>query len=653
MECLRGRRVVCRSVKKTLLVTATCLTLFHCAFVPVSEDGGAGGGAGGGGVDGGGAGGGSVGGGGGGDVDAGEDAGAPDAGEMDAGELDSGVPDAGPVSCFGRDGAACSLPSGLSGLCSAGSCAACTGPGDDATCSSAYGGAQLCLSGQCTSGECRLDGDCAGIGKAGQVCGLAAPNQCARCATDQQCKAASYGANSMCNVAVGLCVPSTCSAPNTTCTANPADFCCGGSCVAGNCCGNAQCDAGICLNNSCTVCAAVTNNTYYVDPVGGSDTATTGSSACSFKSIARGVQYISGVFGTAIPAGTRLVLKNDSSFGTGERFPIRVPANVTVESELAASPRRVTVPASTTGFVLASPNTTLRALLVDGQNAGSTGVRIETGSNATTTLSDFTAQNFVSAGIRVEAGAVSIGAGVVATGNGPTNGTGAGLWISGGAATIAVPAGQTATRFDQNVGNGILVTGAGQLTLTGVPDLTGYPANPNPPAVMNGTGTITANQNRLASLAMASQGANLPLSVVNGLVTWRAQGNGMNLAAGSNVAVRNSVSAGNMSNGVMISANGANGITGINLGDAPLGLNVLQGNAGAGLCLGNFFNFNLTLLAKGNRFGPRSCEVATMPITVLNTGRAGCTGGLDVGVETSFNNPQPNVRATLDACQNL
>ncbi len=171
---------------------------------------------------------------------------------------------------------------------------------------------------------------------------------------------------------------------------------------------------------------------------------------------------------------------------------------------------------------------------------------------------------------------------------------------------------------------------------------------------MNGTGTVTANQNRLANLAMQPQGTNVPLSVINGLVAWRAQGNGMNLAAGSNVAIRNCVSAGNMSNGVMISPNGTNAIATINLGDAPLGLNVFRGNAGAGICLGNFFNLNLTLLAKGNRFGPRSCEVLTAPITVLNASRVGCTGGLDVGVEVTFNNnPQPNVRATLEACQNL
>ena len=91
-----GGRLVCRFVKQTLLVTATCLTLFHCALVPVSQDGGAGGGAGGGSVDGGGAGGGggSIGGGTGGGIDAGDvDAGVADAGRMDAGVLVTGVPD--------------------------------------------------------------------------------------------------------------------------------------------------------------------------------------------------------------------------------------------------------------------------------------------------------------------------------------------------------------------------------------------------------------------------------------------------------------------------------------------------------------------------------------------------------------------------------
>lgn len=663
------------------------LTHCACGFTPVDEDAGVGGGGGeatgggatgggtatGGGPEGGGAatGGGTAtgGGGGGGDVDAGEadageaDAGEVDAGEVDAGELDAGEPDAG-LSCVGRDGAAC-LNGTQRGLCSGGVCGGC-GTNDQA-CTMAYGSTvnrYLCIADECAPGECRADNDCAAIGKVGQICGVASPNQCGQCTTDSQCQVSSYGANTICNPTVGVCVPNTCSTPNATCAANPADVCCGTTCRAGDCCSTAQCTNGAtCVNNSCTTCAAVANNTYYVDPIAGSDTGLNGSANCPFKSLSRGVQYINGVFGAAIPAGTKLVLRNDSTFARGERYPIQVPMNVTVESEDAGTRSTVIVPAATTGFVLGATGSSLRSLVIEGVDGGAnnTGIRIATGSDTTTRITDVTVTNCRASGIRSEGGSVSLGAGVVATRNGDPNGTSAGLFVSGGAVTVSVAAGQTPTRFDQNRGNGILITGAGRLTLTGVPDLTGYPANQNPPAVATGAGTITANENQAANFAMAGSTTAMQ-SDINGLVTWGGQGNGMNVAAGSNVMIRNSVSVKNRNNGVLVNPGGIAAVTSINLGNATApGLNVFQapvnGNLGAGICVGNFANSAQTVEARGNSFANKSCAALTSPITQLTTTRAGCLsrdGGVDVGIELTFgNNPQPNVRVTLDACTNL
>jgi hypothetical protein len=663
-------------MKQLLALTAACLVLTNCecGFMPVAEGdagqgGGAGGGTGGGGETGGGAGGGAGGGevtgggAGGGDVDAGQlDAGELDAGEIDAGEVDAGAPDAG-LSCVGRDGAACTLSAMTAGLCRGDLCVACAGPADDGACTQAYGtGADrwLCEGGQCVDGECRSDSDCASVGKAGQICGVAASNQCGRCTADPQCQASSYGTTSICNVAVGLCVPGACSTPNSACSANPADFCCGSSCVPGNCCTSAQCSSpgAICLNNACTTCTAVANGIYYVDPVTGSNTAGNGSPTCPFRSLSRGVQYINGVFGSAIPAGTRLVLRGTSSSSTGETFPIAVPTNVMVQSEDAGMPQRVIVGAMSTGFTLTQPNSGVRSLVIDGADAGFTGIRVGTGATTTTTITDVTAQNLRQTGIRVEAGTVSIGAGVVATGNGAgTSACPGGLCISGGLVNLSVPAGQTPSRFDQNVSNGIAVNGTGRLMLTGVPDLTGFPANQNPPAIANGTGTITASQNQLANFAFSSN--NGMASVIDGLVTTRGAGNGFNLAASSTVTLRNCVSVQNAQSGVQISPSGAGNFSGINLGNATApGQNVFQStahpNTRSGICVGNFLNFNLTLQARGNHFAAsKSCVVATTPVTSLTTSRAGCMGASDVGIETSFNNPQTNVGVSLEACQNL
>lgn len=675
-------------MRSPLVLAALCLVLSNCEVMPrADDDGGSEGG-------GGGSAGSTGGGGGGGAIDAGEpdaggvdaggvdaggvDAGEVDAGEVDAGEVDAGAPDAGnagldagPIdagaadagfTCVGRSGAACTTDMAAPGLCRNEVCASCAGPQDDVACTqgwSADAGTWLCEAGACVRAECRSDADCASAGKTGQLCGLSSLNQCGTCTTDDQCKASSFGAASICNPSLGVCVPGACSTPNTACSANPGDFCCNAACVPGDCCTSAQCASGsICVSNTCTVCGPVANDVFFVDPVNGQDTGTNGSSGCPFQTLSRGLQVIVATYPSGAPAGTRLVLRAPSNSGTGERFPLRVPPQVMVESEDAGAPQTVTVSAGNTGFVLSAPDSGVRFLVIDGASAGATGVRVETGATLTTTVEDLSVRGFTSAGVQVTGGSVRIGQGVVLTQNGSTSSGGAGLRVSGGVASVAVAAGQRPTRFDDNRANGVLVESTGRLLLQGVPDLTGFPAAQNPPAVTGDVGTVTANGNTLANVAFAS--TSTTVSSIDGVVANRGQGNGLNILAGSNVVVRNCVAVGNRNAGLRVSPSSTNPVTGIDLGSAvDPGRNVLQSsvrpNTDSGLCVGNFFNFNMTIPARGNDFGGgRSCRVATTPMTTLQTSRAGCTGMLDVGIEpTTSGASQTNVHVTLDACQNL
>jgi hypothetical protein len=148
-------------------------------------------------------------------------------------------------------------------------------------------------------------------------------------------------------------------------------------------------------------------------------------------------------------------------------------------------------------------------------------------------------------------------------------------------------------------------------------------------------------------------------STVDGLVANRGAGNGFNIGAGSNVSVRNSVAVGNTASGVQIQPNGLGNLDNVSLGAGGTnGSNIFQNsaqpNARAGICVGNFANFNLTLAARGNYFGgSRQCLTATMPVTALTTSRMGCMGGIDVGIELAFGNQQTNVRVDLDQCTDL
>ena len=533
-------------------------------------------------------------------------------------------------------GSACANGSS-NGLCnSSNACVGCVDTSDDANCKTAYGTtaapSYLCIGGSCVVGNCRVDSDC----PMGQICGLSTPNLCAPCTTDAACQRASYGKSFVCNGS-GQCVSGACTSGNdTACSQNAADVCCASACVPGSCCDTAYCHTSkgnnyTCLGNVCTLCDPTMANTYFVDPAAGDDTTATGSgkaagatsAACSFKTIARALQVIG-----APNAPTRIVVMATGGVGAGEKFPILLPANVTLSS--MGGPVTITVPSGQTGILLAGASSGITGpFTFDGQkNVAQTGIAITGGSASLSTL---TVQNFLGDGILVTGGTVSITSGVTSSGNGTATARHAGLHITGkGSVTINNPSGGVPDAFNGNSSHGILVDTSGQLTLTGAPGAAG-------------AGTVTTSQNYVAGLWMQqSNVASAPASSITGLVCFgNTNGNGVRILAGSNVKVRKTVSLGNAGSGMLVSTAvvgkvRVNDVSKIDLGTATdAGGNTFQAslgqnpNLGTGICMSADANAG-ALSAAGNVFsGGRDCSMANAGKLTLS---AACGGHTDVGV---------------------
>lgn len=537
--------------------------------------------------------------------------------------------------------------SGGNGLCRAGTCDSCTDVVDDLNCNVAYrttGRPYMCIGEACVPGNCHSDADCSG----GQVCGIATPNFCGHCSSDAHCKTLDANGNStICDTTTGGCVTATCSNPGTACTGNAGDICCPTThsiqaCVPGNCCQNSDCAAMgtnyVCTNHTCSACALAAGDVYYVDPANGSDTSATGSgttsggsasNACAFRTITRALRFL----GPTPPLGTRIVVRNTRAVSTGESFPIVVTAGVTVTGA-AGAVASVRVPADRSGFVLATPDSQLAYLTIDGSSDNAQhGIVAQTGSSTATAISNLTVRDFASDGILVRAnGILTIGEGVTSTENGTTEARANGLYIrERGQVTIDNPSGAQIA-FSHNTAHGILVDGLGSIRITATPGV-------------EGTGTVVANDNSGTGLWIAQRAIPPtvpPLNSVNGLVTY-SEVNGIRILAGSNVVIRNAYSLRHISNGIFVTTNvinrmRVNDVSHIDLGTASdFGHNVLQTltgqspNLGAGLCLmldstptPNF------LSAAGNVFaGSRDCST---PSPEAITIRATCHGKVNVGI---------------------
>ncbi len=580
----------------------------------------------------------------------------------DDGGTDGTVPEGG----CGPEGSACSINESVKGLCKGGSCTPCADPGDDNACKTAYasvvdGGAAICNKGVCVAGNCHGNTDCAG----NKICGLDTPNTCASCTNDSACKT-SYGSDYICNTTTGACVTNAvaCATANAACVGNAADICCapaaGGAnaCTAGNCCSAAQCGAATpnCVGHVCTGCAAVADGIYWVDPTVSvaDDAIATGNKTdakCAFRSITHALAAI----GNAPAAAVIVKIKMGTvQLGAAEQFPLIVPTNVTIESEDTASPTTVLVPAGKEGFVLASPNSGLRYLVIDGQaNTALNGVLAQTGSSATTTtLMHVKVKNFNDAGIVVRnaagkaaGGGLAIGPAVSSTGNGTAAAKASGLHVhENGAAVITGAVGEE-SHFDLNTEAGIRVDDVGAVTLTGA-------VGAAPPA----TGTVTANQNGTAGLAIAQTPGAVPVNAITGLTAWKTSaGPGIRVLGGSSMKLRASSALGNATNGVHVKSfvsgiTVTNDTSKIDLGAsaaADPGKSVLQAisgkdpNTGVGICLeiqpgvGQILNaYGNTLVTAGSSGNPSaSVDCATTAGQIKkNTGNGACAGGVAIGV---------------------
>lgn len=352
--------------------------------------------------------------------------------------------------------------------------------------------------------------------------------------------------------------------------------------------------------------------------------------------------------GNSLPSSVQVLVKagTTASATTGETFPIMVPKNVVIMTDDTANPATVSVSAGKVGFTLTSPASGLAYLIIDGAgNSATSGIVAVTGTDTTTTLDHLTVRNFLSNGIVVRnssgataGGVLSIGAGVVSTGNGTTSNRASGLYVTDqGSAFINVPAGQDPAVFDSNTDHGITVVGKGAVTVTGVPGT-------------GGSGTVIAKQNTYAGVWIEqTPGAGTPLVTLDGIVSWaNTNGNGIRVFAGSNVKVRRCYLLANAIAGVYVTqyAQGStisNDISKIDLGTTTdWGKNVVQASAGSnpniggGICLSIAPNAGMTLNAAGNTFsGPRDCSTSSPGAITRNST---CTQAIDIGLPAGGSN---------------
>jgi hypothetical protein len=494
---------------------------------------------------------------------------------------------------------------GVSTAHTCGNCGAGSTGDTECTNDSRYTG-DICFQGLCGAGNCHAtSADCTGP-NAGLICAVSAANTCGSCTSDSQCQSdAFYGANDICNTTTGKCVSAACTPNASACSANGSDFCCGASCVSGNCCVDADCGSfgTACVGHTCSTCNVASGNKWYVDPVAGNDSTATGSDlsggivapGCAFKTITRAIAAMP----PTPPAGSQIIILGSSGSTTGlsagDTLPIILPTNTTLTT--AGGP--VTVTLATTaqgnpaGFRLNNSNSgitggsgaplVLAGAITGGLDVSGIAIQVSPGTGTfTSSVSNLTIQNTNGDGIRVTAGTLTVGAGVVVSGSNQD-----GIRITGGAANINNPTG-TQTLFTNNVLYGIEVGTLGSVNITGTPG-----------SVPSNSGTVVANLNAQAGIRITQTpgGVGLVTNNINGLVSWANTNYGMRLFGGSLVKVRNSILLGNGQYGVIVSS-GANSTAGNDLSSLDLGKptdpgkNYLQAplggvgtNAGGGLCV--------------------------------------------------------------------
>jgi hypothetical protein len=195
-----------------------------------------------------------------------------------------------------------------------------------------------------------------------------------------------------------------------------------------------------------------------------------------------------------------------------------------------------------------------------------------------------------------------------------------------GQAQAVITGGALPIQFNQNTQNGILVDGAGSVTITGTPSGT--------------TGSVVANDNMVDGIEIHQTVA--VANTITGLVAVGNAEDGARFYGASSIQVRGSVFLGNTNNGVNILPEGAganeNSVAAIDLGTAAsAGGNEFQSatspNAFAGICLNIGTGAMQTLQAQGNIWeagdgGVLNCGTAG---TLTENAGKGCSAGVDIG----------------------
>ncbi len=478
---------------------------------------------------------------------------------------------------------------------------------------------------------CATSTQCLGqAGAQGQLCVL---SHCAPCTKDPNCRFDAYSAHAgltMCNIAAGKCVSPSCAAPGASCgsgantNGNGADLCCGATsatCVAGGaCCTSRDCSAGqSCFRHACVSCGAPSGATYYVDPYLGSDDSESGgngSSSCPFQSVTHAVAVVASTGTSATIAianpGPMVPLLDER---TGEVFPIVVPQGIAITDSASPTltglgfsmgyfaPPVVGIRDGQTGFVLASPNSSLSNVSIDGEGANDTGIAVFAGADGVTTQIDgVTLTNLGTAGIAI--GAV------------------AGEAHAGHAALVGVSTSQA----------DIFISGDGSATITGGASLDGLTVKDSASVAITGTisvdtidnvpGAVDATGDTMfSSISILQTPGATAMSQINGALVYGQ----LQVSAGSHLRLRGSW----VTAGVTVSTSVTNvptdDLTTIDLGSSvgpDYGLNVFVSNTNPGspgLCLEVKPNSG-TLRAAGNRFASTDQAGLVEPSVDCTTG---------------------------------
>jgi hypothetical protein len=564
---------------------------------------------------------------------------------------------------------------GVSTMLTCGNCT--SGSAGDTQCKNdgTYGANDICYQGLCGSGNCHAtSADCTGA-NAGLICGVATTNTCGSCTSDSQCKNDPfYGANDICDTTTGKCVSASCTdstyPAGMICAANGKDFCCGnggtsGTCVTGDCCLDTDCATSgeACVGHTCTACAAISGNKWYVDPVNGNDSTATGSdmagsstaSGCAFRTLTKLLNVM-----PATPfAGTQIIIIGQpvgpTGLASGETYPITIPTNTTLTT--TGGPVTITVPTAATLFRLNNDASGITGgsgapLVLDGNShAGGAAIVNSPGTSTfTSTISNLTIQNTGVDSIRVTAGTLTIKGGVTVSGSSSD-----GLHITGGAANIDNLTGAE-TLFTANAQHGIEVGATGSVTIKGTP---GAPVPSN-----SGTVVTSSNTQLGIKINQTSGTVGLVTNDINGLVAWGNVTAGMRVFGGSAVKVRNSLFLGNTTYGILVSSDAATS-DGNNLGTIDLGKsaasdpggNYLQlptGVTGANTSGGICVNLNTcsgscpaplteTLAAEGNYLVSTTGTLVNCASSTTAITKGNCSNGHSAGIA-----PSTGITVTVD-----